>query len=225
MTDFLSTLSRTSVAAVLLMRTYAIHYYHSAFSLAIITVLGIIATSITILDLFQLSFDGCEVRQPSQAGIKANVANSIIRVVFDTAIIALTLSKLAPSPYKHNLAITNSNNLITKILRNSAYYFGVVFILELSNSLVFWLASPSFKGVISSLPLPLSSILISRFLLDLRQSDVDPWTTSESLDSMSTLRFELGVNNLTPLVQGSDIETTLLLQVWEDPVMMPRRLS
>ncbi|KAJ7254543.1 hypothetical protein C8J57DRAFT_1722098 [Mycena rebaudengoi] len=157
------------VAAMLILRTYALYEHNKR----LLAVMLIITSVVIIVGLWAVIagkgvdtsnnlplYIGCNypVGQPqgiSQASAWAGVA------VFDCMIFFLTLNKVF---HRHR----DGMGLITVLLRDGSVYFGVMVISEVSNILTLVLGSPYTRGFATTFTSIISSIMISRLMLNLR---------------------------------------------------------
>ncbi|KAJ6592389.1 hypothetical protein B0H19DRAFT_1245267 [Mycena capillaripes] len=156
------------VAAMLILRTYALYEHNKR----LLSVMLIITGVVIIVGLWAVIagkgvdtsnnlplYIGCNYpvghsQGRSQASAWAGVA------VFDCMIFFLTLNKVFN---RHR----DGMGLVTVLLRDGSVYFGVMVISELSNILTL-LGSPYTRGFATTFTSIISSIMISRLMLNLR---------------------------------------------------------
>ncbi|KAF8589325.1 hypothetical protein K439DRAFT_1658028 [Ramaria rubella] len=195
--DVLQASNRVAVIAVIVLRTYAICDQNRF----IFVGLGLLGLGNAVIDYYSIPFDSCDVTALSRMIIMLHLANSVTRLVFDTAVLVLTLHKMIAIGMLHHRAfIRRGSSISFIILTNSSFYFGVLFTVEILNTVALFVASPSFKRFINPIPLPISAILVSRFLLELRQANLNPWTT-QSLTKL-TVASCAGVDHFHPSRSG-----------------------
>jgi len=174
----LSIISRIGITVTLAARTYALCRQHQI----ITSVLALLGLATIILDFWLLPPDSCAT------SLKWILVNAITRLVFEAAVIGLTLFQtLRSSPRLTRLKTFEGNGLTSFILRNGLIYFISVFLMELAGIIITSLALDQFLGAAGSFPQPVAAILIARFILDLRYINSHPneiTTKSLSLTSI-----------------------------------------
>ncbi|KAJ7152015.1 hypothetical protein C8R46DRAFT_1121750 [Mycena filopes] len=157
------------VAAMLILRTYAL-YERSRRVLALMIAVTIGATGVALWSVvtgkagtndnnLHLYF-GCNYPISQAQGDRLAIAWADI-AIFDCMIFLLTLYKVFS---RHRPGA----DLLAVLLRDGTIYFGVMVMSNLSNILTFVLGSPYTRGIATTFTNIISSILISRLMLNLR---------------------------------------------------------
>jgi len=198
----LTLLARIGIAVTLTARTYAI----SSSNRIVLLGLGSLVLIIIIVDSFQVALDTCLI-----ISYKWILINAVVRVVFEAAVVGITVFQtLRAYKLPRGLAALKGNGLINFILRNGIVYFLSVFLLELSSIMVYSFALNQFIGATGSFPLPVSAILISRFLLDLQHLSLHPDGTTAISDPFTSFHFASG-----------NIRAALATGFWEPTISQP----
>ncbi|KAJ7774032.1 hypothetical protein B0H16DRAFT_1510809 [Mycena metata] len=155
-------------AAMLILRTYALYERSRRILLLMLAVtVGAIAVAVwsvvtartgTIDHYLHLYF-GCDYAISHSQGVSFAIAWADI-VVFDCMIFLLTLYKVLHRP--------RGADLLTVLLRDGSIYFGVIVMSNLFNILTFVLGSPYTRGIATTFTNIISSILITRLMLNIR---------------------------------------------------------
>jgi len=125
--------------------------------------------------IFVSPFGGCALYMPQIGGRFAAIA-WIGGLLFDSVIFSLTLYKA--------FAIGRRVNLVNVILRDGTMYFLVLSLMNLANIMTLLFAAPFLKGTITSHMNVLSSILVNRLVLNLREQAANQSpTTFETVGS------------------------------------------
>ncbi|PPR01532.1 hypothetical protein CVT24_001844 [Panaeolus cyanescens] len=91
----------------------------------------------------------------------------IAELGFDTAIFLLTLWKT----FEHNWRLQgNATSLINLILRDGVMYYAIIFVANLVTVLIFMLAPPDIKAINASFSTLITSLMVSRLILNLRSA-------------------------------------------------------
>ncbi|KAJ7488258.1 hypothetical protein FB451DRAFT_1226818, partial [Mycena latifolia] len=104
---------------------------------------------------------GCDYAISEEQGISLASAWAGV-AVFDCMIFLLTLYKV------FSRRRPNGTNLLTVLLRDGSMYFGVMFMSNLSNILTFVLGGLYTRGIATTFTNIISSVMISRLMLNLR---------------------------------------------------------
>ncbi|TFK21378.1 hypothetical protein FA15DRAFT_82543 [Coprinopsis marcescibilis] len=91
----------------------------------------------------------------------------IAELIFDTMILALTLWRTILL-YRRQRASPLS--LYKLVIRDGVVYFGVIFAANLANVLVFMLAPPDLKAINASFSTLITSLMVSRLILNLKSA-------------------------------------------------------
>jgi len=183
----LQIVARAAILVVFIVRTYAISHARGS----ILIMLCILALGILVLECAQEGPLSCFNTSHSVISQHAwAVASAGSRFGFDLIVACITIYRTIevirlPGRLK-NLERRSTTNLV---LGNGLFYFLMASLAELSVVIVAALPEVSAKEIVDPLPLQLACILISRFLLSLRERhNVDQSTLSTSYQS-ATLRF------------------------------------
>ncbi|KAJ6527158.1 hypothetical protein B0H19DRAFT_1385540 [Mycena capillaripes] len=176
------------VGVMLILRTYAL-YKRSNRILAFMLVFGVTVACVCLgTTLFSnkgagLSGDlglyiGCTYAITARQSMSPIIAWSAM-ALFDCMIFSLTL-------YKAFGWHLTGLNLFTVLLRDGSIYFGVIVILNLSNILTFVLGGDYTRGVATTLTNIVSSLMISRLMLNLRDPSLATNPEAEGVGEFST---------------------------------------
>ncbi|KAJ7238241.1 hypothetical protein C8J57DRAFT_1374192 [Mycena rebaudengoi] len=154
---------------MLILRTYALYEHNKR----LLAVMLIITSVVIIVGLWAVIagkgvdtsnnlqlYIGCNYPVGHSQGISQASAWAGV-AVFDCMIFFLTLNKVF---HRHR----DGMGIITVLLRDGSVYFGVMVISELSNILTLVLGSPYTRGFATTFTSIISSIMISRLMLNLR---------------------------------------------------------
>ncbi|KAJ7691050.1 hypothetical protein B0H17DRAFT_1063963 [Mycena rosella] len=158
------------VGAMLILRTYAL-YERDRRVLAVLVSVAAGAVAVAIWSVFtgktgdtqdnlHLYF-GCNYGISHTQGVSLATAWAGV-AGFDCLIFLLTLWKVLT---RHRLHATN---LLTVLLRDGSVYFLVMFMSNLSNIITFVFGTPYTRGIATTFTNIISSIMISRLMLNLR---------------------------------------------------------
>ncbi|KAH9961866.1 hypothetical protein BGW80DRAFT_1357351 [Lactifluus volemus] len=116
---------------------------------------------------------GCNQFTPFIGGLYGALAWSGV-LIFDSVVFSLTLYKA--------LSVGRGVWLLDLIVRDGALYFSVLFIMNLINILMLWCSPPLLKNSTATLTSVLSTTLVSRLVLNLREQDSSISRVSTSID-------------------------------------------
>ncbi|KAF8573699.1 hypothetical protein K439DRAFT_1624869 [Ramaria rubella] len=157
--DAFHALDRVAITGVLVARTYAICDQNCC----VLICLGLLGLTIAVVDYYEIVIDSCEVVALSRAIFMsvfaiafsfavllttpqksfihrvAHLFNSVSRLIFDTAVLILTLYKTTSIAKLHRRIPMHGGSGITSIImKNSSFYFGALFTVEILNTLAFF---------------------------------------------------------------------------------------
>jgi len=169
--QFLVVIIQIVVGAMLTLRTYAL-YERSRFVLGLLLIFGLCVISIGMWGTIssgrvmdrgaELSIDiGCsyEITHAQSTGL---IIAWAAMGMFDCMIFSLTLCRALSQRQLTGL------HLFTVLLRDGSIYFGVMVLSNLSNILTFVLGGPFTRGVATTFTNVISSVMISRLMLNIR---------------------------------------------------------
>ncbi|KIM38016.1 hypothetical protein M413DRAFT_249734 [Hebeloma cylindrosporum] len=93
----------------------------------------------------------------------------IAELVFDSVVFFLTLWRTV---IQNRSLKGNTSSLINLVLRDGVIYFGVIFVANLVTVLLFLFATPNLKAVNASFSTLITSLMVSRLILNLRGAAV-----------------------------------------------------
>ncbi|KAJ6576065.1 hypothetical protein DFH09DRAFT_371921 [Mycena vulgaris] len=169
------------VGVMLILRTYALYERNNrvlgfliVFSAGIICVgvWAIVSSGRPSEDNFNIPlYIGCTYEMARPQSIGMAIAWSAMGL-FDCMIFLLTLCRALSQRHLTGLP------LITVLIRDGSIYFGVMVISNLANILTFVFGGPYTHGVATTFTNIISSIMISRLVLNLRDPTLSTTTTS-----------------------------------------------
>ncbi|KAH9856356.1 hypothetical protein C2E23DRAFT_882430 [Lenzites betulinus] len=175
---FLSTAIQGICAGLMLLRTYAL-YGRDRRVLALLLILILAGAVISIWLLVagrhpdrpgstyadQTAQIGCNLVLSQAEGYDLALAWSAI-LAFDATVFVLTLLQGL------RLGRMWSGGYVAIILRDGTLYFATLFVCYLANILAYALAQPVYKGVSTSIANVLSTTLVTRLMLNIRDPDI-----------------------------------------------------
>jgi len=181
--EILKIFTAFTIGVIFILRLYAI-YSRSQVILVAFTVLllGELGTKIwAFTDGTRLvlppELHGCILTGRSASG-KRIVYTWVAELVFDTAVFLATVYRTV-SLYRSS-RIGPSSNLVKVIMRDGIIYFGVIFASNLVTVLIFVAAPPDLKVVNASFSTLITSLMVSRLMLNLRQEALRRGTAFDS---------------------------------------------
>ncbi|EMD37683.1 hypothetical protein CERSUDRAFT_123570 [Gelatoporia subvermispora B] len=214
--QYVSVATQVLVAALLTMRTYAL-YRRSKLVLSMIVFILVTGTGVVIWSvasekslptgssLFLLRI-GCDLSL-SQAHAVHLAAAWGAMLVFDSLIFILTLISTVKS------GMLWKGSLFRIMLRDGAIYFGTIVLSNVINILAFVLPAAEAKGMCTTLANVISSTLVSRLMLNLR----DPKRGQTTLGYMASMSVQRSTTaaQMTAIEEGfqsseSDLDDDLL---------------
>lgn len=164
----LNVVTQGVVTAVLVLRTYAL----SDKKMSVLIFLGSLGTASLVLEIIQIKYNVCRVTKAQILSESEGRLSDIIRLVFEGACVAVTIVcywRMYRALGKEVFWTWDTEQFSTYLARQGLMYFVVVFDFDLI-SLIFNtnIVPAPLAGLLDILPLPISSILISHFLLRLR---------------------------------------------------------
>ncbi|OBZ74515.1 hypothetical protein A0H81_05313 [Grifola frondosa] len=174
--QLIAALTQCIVAILLMLRTYALYGRSRGILYLLIGICclgGIVSlwaiisvrTSQVVSYTDLIAATGCDLTLTTKQGYYLAAAWSSI-LVFDGAVFVLTLIKAL------QVGRTWSGSLFKIMLRDGTIYFGVLLICYLFNILTYVLAEPINKGVSTTITNVISSTLITRLMLNIRDPDL-----------------------------------------------------
>ncbi|KAK0203923.1 hypothetical protein DFS33DRAFT_1384198 [Desarmillaria ectypa] len=161
------------VAVMLIMRTYAL--YDRSRKILIVQI-GVAITA-TILGAYAVASGKKPIPDETPADIVPHIGcstsltkDSAVRLgtawcgmlVFDIMVFTLTLHKAL------QLQRAGGVDLLTLLLRDGSIYFGVIIVSNLANILTFFLGNAHIRGVVTTFTNVVSSTMLSRLMLNIR---------------------------------------------------------
>ncbi|KAF8139244.1 hypothetical protein K438DRAFT_1805207 [Mycena galopus ATCC 62051] len=177
------------VAGMLILRTYAL-YGHSkrVLALMITVTVGCVVVGIwTVLTGKAVDtstnlplYFGCDYPTSKAQGLSLAAAWGCV-AVFDCMIFLLTLYKV----FTRHRGI----GLATVLLRDGSLYFGVMLLSNLSNIATFLLGTPYTRGIATTFTNTISSVMITRLMLNLRDPALARMAGTHSTNVTADLHF------------------------------------
>ncbi|EIW56669.1 uncharacterized protein TRAVEDRAFT_49487 [Trametes versicolor FP-101664 SS1] len=171
---FISMVIQGVVAALMLLRTYALYGQDRRVLILLSTIIGtggIISVWVlvaghrtrrpTVTYAEAIAKTGCDLTLSQEEGYDLAIAWSSI-LVFDAVVFILTLLQALKA------GRSLSGSYLRVMLRDGTIYFAALFVCYLSNILAYALAKPVHKGVSTSITNVVSTTLITRLMLNIR---------------------------------------------------------
>ncbi|KAJ7131497.1 hypothetical protein C8R43DRAFT_1133724 [Mycena crocata] len=193
------------VGVMLILRTYALYQRSKrVLSLLVVFSAGVIGVGVWSTVFSGTAgnpgadlplYIGCtyEITKPQSVGL---VIAWAAMGVFDCLIFFLTLYRALSQRHRTRLP------LLTVLLRDGSVYFGVMVISNLSNILTFLFGGPYTRGVATTFTNIISSLMISRLMLNLRDPSLSTISNRSGCDPTS--RDTMFSTYLTPSTAGHD---------------------
>jgi len=178
--DALSILARGAITVVLVAQTYAM-YNQCRLVLVTLSCLGL---SIIVVDGFEVAADTCDSNASDNLAQRATVALAML-TAFSTAVMGLTLYKLMEMiRQKRSFRQCIQAASLTRLIFFEGLSMSAVCLFRLFDILLLVLSPTAFKPGAKPIMLPIAAIVISHFLLNLRNMhDQHP---NEHTDSTTT---------------------------------------
>ncbi|KAJ7238167.1 hypothetical protein C8J57DRAFT_1727663 [Mycena rebaudengoi] len=171
---YFSLLSVILVAVILITRTYAL-YERNKLVLSFMMVVGLAAFAFALTILirrehhrdtlaFQLKTIVCPLPNPHDSNRRIAAAWGGM-LVFDVMIFMLTL-------YKALRYETRTGSLFGVLLRDGSMYFGIMTTVNAINIGIYAMGGPILSGSVTAIATALSSVLINRLMLNLRDPKI-----------------------------------------------------
>jgi len=202
----LSTLGRASVIIVFCGRTYAI-WNRSRF---VLVGLGILGLTCVILDCLHIPGLKCQGSTGSQ------IQDTLLSILVCTIELVVAILTVYNALISSRVAAFKQRDLTGFILRQGVLYFCGAFVFTASAMVLNFVAKPgSFMiKVLNAFTLPFSCLLTSRFLLHLREYNVDERGDSDS-SKLTTLNFVEEFARSTPDSPLPEVEDDIEVDVEE----------
>ncbi|GLB38920.1 hypothetical protein LshimejAT787_0600820 [Lyophyllum shimeji] len=114
------------------------------------------------------------------------VCTWIVELAFDSVVFFATLYRVIEhNRMRHGTAL----NLLNLILRDGVMYFGVIFVANLLTVLMFLLAPPDIKAMNASFSTLITSLMVSRLILNLRGAADRPIVVQSAIEMSITGEF------------------------------------
>ncbi|KAI0351671.1 hypothetical protein OH77DRAFT_1524002 [Trametes cingulata] len=170
--QILAALTQCIVGVLLMLRTYALYNRNRTvvYVLASICAVGggvSVWAIVSVRSLHPRSFEdvavyaGCDLTLSEKQGAYLAAAWSSI-LVFDATVFMLTLVQAL------RVGRTWSHSLFHVMLRDGTIYFGILLVCYMCNILTYILAAPVYKGVSTTMTNVISTTLITRLMLNIR---------------------------------------------------------
>ncbi|KAJ6571356.1 hypothetical protein B0H19DRAFT_1255341 [Mycena capillaripes] len=171
--QYFAVVTQIIIGIMLILRTYALYERNRrVLALMVFVASGVIAVGAWSVIAGPKAKAGDEVPQlPLYIGCSSGISPSqsigLVAAwagmgVFDATIFLLTLYRALSRRRTQGL------DLVTVLLRDGSIYFGVIVMANLSNILTFVFAAPYTRGVPTTFTNSISSVMISRLMLNLR---------------------------------------------------------
>ncbi|KAI1798334.1 hypothetical protein LXA43DRAFT_23672 [Ganoderma leucocontextum] len=169
--EVLKVFTATTVGIIFILRLYAIYSKSKAvlygFSALLLMELGIKIWAFTDGVMLQLppGLVGCILTGRSTPGDRI-IYTWVAELLFDSFVFFATLYRTIQL-YRRTL-IGQALSLITVIMRDGIMYFAVIFVSNLVTVLIFVIAPPDLKVINASFSTLITSLMVSRLMLNLR---------------------------------------------------------
>lgn len=187
--------NQAMICLLLLIRVYAIYARDRRILYLFATMCTVMLTA-TILSLvkqrssMQTRLSGCKLAHTESNAIRLAVPWECM-LVYDAVVLLLTIIKtysLAATRAKVSLA-TNGVHIPTIVLRDGILYFVGITVSNAINIMFFYYPPPLLKGALSTLNSVINITLVSRMVLNLRdsatQSEVETQVTAQSWGNLN----------------------------------------
>ncbi|KAJ6613194.1 hypothetical protein B0H10DRAFT_2049864 [Mycena sp. CBHHK59/15] len=211
--QYFALLSQVMVAIMLIMRTYAL-YERKKIVLAFTILVTVGAAAFALWVLFtgvthdtlssELRAFGCPSATPHDTNLRTAAAWSGL-LIFDVMIFSLTL-------YKALTHHARRGDLLTVLIRDGSVYFSLMIVSNACNIGTYTMSGPLLSGSATSLTNVVSSVMISRLMLNLRDPGIRlpqrrsrsrATTTADDSPAITTfLRPYLGTEFATTIDSG-----------------------
>lgn len=186
---------RAAVVVIVVMRTYALLNCN----IKVLLFVGLLGLTTIVVDGFQIPGYQCARIVTHQS--TWNWINSLCRMIFEVVVLVLSLYQVL-NLYKLDRRIAARKDSITLLTARSGFvYFLSIVIVELLN-MIFTIV-PTLIDIFSGLSLPISSILITRFLLDIRQLNV--YRNELRTDELPTTTWSVAIPGMISIAEHFDI--------------------
>jgi len=167
-------LAQATVGALLVIRTYALYgkdkrilalMLGTCILVGAVSIWSIITDKSASTTVITSHVPGCDLSLSDQQGRRLAFAWSLMLVI-DTLIFILTVVKTA----RVN-GVLKSSNLFNLMLRDGAFYYGIMMMTNIANIVTLVVVAPTAKGLWTTPTNVISSVLISRLMLRMRKPD------------------------------------------------------
>ncbi|KAF7343833.1 hypothetical protein MSAN_01964500 [Mycena sanguinolenta] len=226
--QWFAVVSQIVIGVMLILRTYALYERNRrVLALMVFVSLGVIAVGAWAIiggpnpkpgdEVPQLHlYIGCSTGLTSAACVSSPLPAWAGNGFFDCTIFLLTLYRAL------SRSRARSTELVTVLLRDGSIYFGVIILVNLSNILTFVLAGPYARGAPTTLANSVSSVMITRLMLNLR--DPSLFSMAGRFSTSATLTGEAMFSTyLDPNVAGG-LGTTNHVDTNPDDIELQERL-
>jgi len=181
----LALLGRAGIIVTLTMQTYAICNRNRVMPYGV----GLLGMATVGLSFYGVTQQTCTSAVERPIVSRLSFVSSAIRLGFETSVIGLIIFRTFGSfKVQRGQKAFGAPHLSVYILRNGTLYFVTVFVLELMAILFNSVVPNWLHGLPNSLPLPISAILISRFLSNLRNMNAHPNGTTGGPVTLTTFQ-------------------------------------
>ncbi|TFK35375.1 hypothetical protein BDQ12DRAFT_737650, partial [Crucibulum laeve] len=166
-------ITRIAIVISFILRVYAV-MNGALFFVAVLTILGLLSTALDIVQVKELSCTQASNPFNHDSDVcysRAFVLTFLSLIVFDVTATTLIVWKLvAVIKLQGGLKKLGSESVVALIIRSGTLYFIIITGIQLGAVILYFLrfSQGLFSTVLNDYTLIISSILISRFLLDLR---------------------------------------------------------
>jgi len=198
--QYYAVFTQAVVAALLVLRTYALYNQDrrilclmliACASGVVLSVWSLLADH-SLVDETEVSFNwpGCDLSLSIQQARHLTYAWSSM-LAFDTLVFILTVVRAV------QVGGLWKGTLCRIMLRDGAVYYGIMVMANIANILTFMLAVPTAKGMCTTLTNVVSSTLITRLMLNLRDPDMQvfPRATVSTFGAESCTTYAITFTN------------------------------
>ncbi|KAF8583532.1 hypothetical protein K439DRAFT_1661237 [Ramaria rubella] len=203
-------LSQTTVAVILLLRTYALWNQNPL----VLILLGIVGLSIPGIGIWSIVLTNCVYTFDASVQSQLKLITmlfSLLTVIFDTLVVILTVYRYFQL---QRVMKMSEGTLLRLIIQNGLVHYAVLFVAHMSGVIIFWVTNHSpFTSqrwlIIENRALQLSVNIISHFMLDLREmtQEATETTMAQTLSFVAFHDAELIVLMGGPTEQGVECIT------------------
>ncbi|KIK51662.1 hypothetical protein GYMLUDRAFT_50395 [Collybiopsis luxurians FD-317 M1] len=184
--------TRTAITASWILRVYAIADHGLLFA----AILSILALATIALDILQGAESSCTYNTVESETL-SGVLTYICLAIFDVLATSLVTTRMIQVIQSSGgFRILDRQNVFQYVLRSGILYFGAVTIPQLVAVVLYFAPQGLYSPILNNFLLVLSSIMIARFLLGLREINENEGETACSEHTLRWAPFAVGTVDL-----------------------------